>query len=220
MNAITAWSYSRAALWEECPLKFKLKHIDKMPETQSPAMARGDKIHKQMAAYVMGTGPAPAEAAKFDRLSKELAGMPAEVKCVEQQWGFSKSWRPVGWFGKDTWLRVILDAGVVYPDGTADVVDFKTGKKYGSNNDQMELFALATFCRFPHVSDVTTRLWYLDSGEEEVAEFKQDDRGLMIDKWEQRVAPMFADTVFAPRPNDKCRWCSFAKSKGGPCKFG
>lgn len=220
MTAITAWSYSRLALWEQCPLAFKLKNIDKIKEEQSPAMARGDKIHKQMAAFAMGTGARPAEAAKFGQLSDELAAMPTDIKVVEQQWGFSKSWRPTGWFGKDTWLRVILDAGVIYPDGTADVVDFKTGKKYGTNKDQMELFALATFCRFPHLSHVTTRLWYLDSGDEEVAEFEQDNRSEAIEKWEQRVAPMFEDNVFAPRPNDKCKWCSFARSKGGQCKFG
>ena len=217
---VTAWSYSRIALWEECPYKFKLKHIDKLKEEQSPAMARGDKVHKGLAAHITGEAPMPPEAKPFCGLVAELRTMPADNRVVEQQWGFNKSWRSVGWFDKACWVRVILDAGVVYPDGTADVVDFKTGKKYGTNADQMELFALATFCRFPHLSHVTTRLWYLDSGDEDVAEFEQDARSEMIEKWEKRVAPMFADTTFAPRPNDKCKWCSFSKSKGGPCKFG
>lgn len=222
MNAITAWSYSRLALWEQCPLAFKLKHIDKIKEEQSPAMARGDKIHKQAAAYIKGEGAdeVPAELIKFAALMREFRAMPTEYKVVESQWGFDPNWRPTGWFAKNTRLRVILDAGAVYPDGTADVADHKTGKKYGTNADQMELFALATFCRYPHVSHVTTRLWYLDSGDEEVAEFEQDTRSELIEKWEQRVAPLFTDTVFAPRPNDKCKWCSFARSKSGPCKFG
>jgi hypothetical protein len=220
-NAVTAWSYSRLAQWETCPAQFKYKHLDKLKEEQSAAMARGDKIHKAAAVYV--TSPAttrPTELSKFSQLIDELRDMPADIRVVEQQWGFNKNWRPTGWFGKDTWLRVILDAGVVYPDGTADVVDFKTGKKYGTNADQMELFALATFCRYPHLNHVTTRLWYLDSGDEEVAEFEQSDRTEMQQKWEARVTPLFADTVFAPRPNEKCLWCAFARSKNGPCRFG
>lgn len=222
-SPVKAWSYSRLSQWETCPAQFKYKHIDKLKEEQSPAMARGDKIHKAAAAWLTAAPESlapPIELAKFARLFGQLRAIPAEDRFVEQQWGFNAKWRPTGWFGADTWLRVVLDAGVVYPDGTADVIDHKTGKKYGSNQDQMQLFALATFCRFPHVSEVMTRLWYLDSGDEEVAEFKQEDRSTMVADWEKRVAPLFADTVFAPRPNEKCRWCSFAKSKNGPCKFG
>ncbi len=224
MNAVTAWSYSRLAQWETCPAQFAYKHIQKLKEEQSPAMARGDKIHKAAAAYITTPldvqAPMPVELAKFAKLIDEARAVPAEFKVVEQQWGFSKSWRPTGWFGKDTWLRNIVDLGVVYPDGFADVVDHKTGKKYGSNQDQNELNALATMCRYPQISHVTTRLWYLDSGEEEIAEFEQHDKTEMIEKWEKRVAPLFEDTTFAPRPNEKCKWCAFARSKAGPCKFG
>jgi len=219
--AVTAWSYSRYALWERCPLAFKLKHIDKIPEEQSPAMARGDAFHKAAAAYLTEQTPVmPPEAKRFEKLMAEIRSFDQEWKVVEQQWGFTKNWQPTGWFGKDTWFRAILDVGVIYPFNVADVIDHKTGKKYGSNAEQMELFALATFCRYPQLESVMTRLWYHDSGDEETAEFTQDDRSLLIAKWDAKVAPMFADTVFAPKPNDKCRWCSFSKSKGGQCRFG
>lgn len=206
-------------MYDNCPASFKYKHLDKLPDPPSPAMARGDAIHKSAAAYISGTTPQLApELERFAPLMSELRALPDKV--VEQQWGFTAKWRSTGWFGKDTWLRVILDAGVVYPDGTADVVDHKTGKRYGSNDDQMELFGLVTMCRFPSVRHVTTRLWYIDTGDEEVAEFTADDAEKLKAKWEQRVKPMFTDTVFAPRPNDKCRWCAFSRSKNGPCKFG
>src|SRR5262245_51001335 len=135
MSAITAWSYSRLSLWEQCPLAFKLKHIDKVKEEQSPAMARGDKIHKSAASYITGQSALSPELGKFNVLLTELQRMPPDVKVVEQQWGFTKNWRATGWFGSDTWLRVILDAAVVYPDGTADVIDHKTGKQYETNRD-------------------------------------------------------------------------------------
>jgi hypothetical protein len=222
MTQLTAWSYSRLAQWEACPLAFKLKHLDKVHEEQSPAMKRGDDIHKIAARFLANEkfDSIPGELHKFSYQMNELRAMPASMKRVEQQWGFTKDWKPTEWFGNKTWLRAVLDACVVYPDGTADVIDHKTGKRYGSNKDQMELFALATFCKFPEVSHVTTRLWYLDLGVEEVEEFQQENRSEMIAAWEARVAPMFADTVFAPRPNEKCRWCAFAKGKGGQCKFG
>lgn len=222
MTAITAWSYSRLALWEQCPLAFKFKHIDKIAEEQSPAMARGDAFHKAAAAYLTRQAPTPPKDATkfFAKLMEELWALPPDWKVVEQQWGFTNNWRPTGWFGKDTWVRVVLDAAIVYPDATADVIDHKTGKKYGTNADQMELFGLAMFCRYPHLEKVTTRLWYHDSGDEEIAEFTQDERSPLIAKWDAKVAPMFADTVFAPKPNDKCKWCSYSKSRSGLCRFG
>ena len=46
-NGVTAWSYSRYADYTQCPLKFKLKHIQRLPTKGSPAMDRGSAIHKE-----------------------------------------------------------------------------------------------------------------------------------------------------------------------------
>jgi len=219
---VTAWSYSRYALYELCPLKFKLKHIDKIPEPGSPAMERGDRIHKGVAAYVTGTSQEPPQEAVAHsfpaKLIEELRGFPDKV--VEQQWGFTASWGPTGWFGKATWFRNILDAAALYDDMTGDVIDWKTGKKYGSNAEQMELNALAFMCQYKLTQSVTTRMVYLDNGEEDTADFPVADKEKLKEKWQQKVVPMFSDTIFAPRPNDKCRFCAYSRSNLNKCRFG
>lgn len=218
---ITAWSYSRWALHEQCPLKYKLKHIDKVPEPGSAAMERGDKIHKGTAAYLDGKAPElPAEAAKhFGGFIAELKAFPDKV--VEQQMGFTSGGAPTGWFGSDTWLRVIWDAGVLYEDLTGEVIDWKTGKKYGSNQDQMELFALSFFWKYKPATHVSTRLVYLDSGEEQFAEFsKAADFDRLSRSWTRRGHELLGAEHFPPRPNDKCKWCAYARSAGGQCRFG
>lgn len=224
---IDAWSFSRYEVWAECPLKFKYKVIEKAPFTQSPAMARGDRIHKEVAAYIMTPMDAavtpPADAMKHQahaRLINELRAMPAENKLVEQQWGFDPDWKPVGWFGPQTWLRVVADVSVLYPDLFAEVVDWKTGKHYEKSHDQMELTATATMCRFPPAVHVSTRLAYLDDGKEFFNEFPAKDKAKLIDKWNRKVAPMFNDTMYAPRPGPHCGRCDFSRSKGGKCRFG
>jgi hypothetical protein len=207
------------ALYELCPLKYKLKHIDKLPEPHSPAFARGNTVHKQAADYLEGKLLEPTDEIRnfgtryFDEL-KELNPV------VEQQWGFTSSWKPTGWFGKDVWLRAVLDALVIYPDATADVIDHKTGKKYGSNEDQMALFATVTFARHPSVKKVTTRLWYLDSGDEDIVEFERTQFPEMKAEWEKRAAYALNAKDFPPRPNDKCRFCPWSASQGGQCRFG
>jgi hypothetical protein len=78
-------------------------------------------------------------------------------------------------------------------------------------------------CKYPPVKHVTTRLIYLDEkGKdiEDIDEFPATHKQRLIDKWTAKVEPMFTDKVFAPRPNDKCKFCPLARSNGGKCAFG
>lgn len=212
----TAWSYSAWALYEQCPLKYKLLKIDKMSEPQSPAMARGNEIHNKIDSFLKGVGELPPEAQSFKTV---LVDLKALEPFGEQRWAFNKQWGATTYFGKDVWLRVIVDAGKVFEDGYCTIIDWKTGKKYDENREQLDLFALATFKHYAEVREVETRLAYVDSGEEVVWGYKREDVPALQADWERRVTPMFNDTLFAPKPNSKCRWCHFRRENGGPCKF-
>jgi hypothetical protein len=223
MSRLTAWSYSRLHQWEECPLMAKEKFITKSIATDdTPAMQRGKRLHDSVAKFLTGANAGvDREAIVFPRMEAlilEIKNFPDKV--VEQQWGFTSGWLPTGWFGNDTWFRSILDAGVLYQDNTAEAVDWKTGKKYGSNMDQMKSQAVAMFGRYRMLTHVTVRLAYLDSGEEEIEEVRKCEIPAIKQDFEKRVAKMFADTIFAPRPNKRCRFCPLARSNGGKCAFG
>lgn len=228
-NGVDSWSYSRWADYDRCPMYFHEKHVLKsFKDPGSVAMDRGNDIHKGVASWLKGEAEGlPRDAfanPRAEQILMELQAMPD--KLVEQQWGFTANWKSTGWFTKGvaaTWLRVILDVGLIYPDLTAEAIDWKTGKRYGSNQDQMELFALGVMCYAPPVKHVTTRLIYLDEkGKdiEDIAEFPATHKQKLIDKWTKKIEPMFTDKVFAPRANDKCKWCPLARSKGGKCAFG
>lgn len=224
---ITAWSYSRLALFELCPLQYKLQNIDKVPSPPNKAMQRGNELHKQLANYILvKTAPKPAvlkdgqPGAVFAKQFDELRKFDRSHVIVEQQWGFNASWKACAYFGNGIWWRVILDVGLVYPDDTADVIDHKTGKKYATNEDQTRQFALSVTCRFPAVKAVTTRLWYVDSGQEEIAEYTKAEMPAVQSDLGKRVAKMLGAETFPPRPNEKCFLCNYSKSKGGQCKFG
>lgn len=224
MPKIDAWSWSRFETFELCPLQFKCKFIDKLKSPGSPAMARGNEVHKATAAYLLGQVPEPPVDVKTPFQRKLLAECRAmEDKVVEQQWAFTDRWEPTGWFQKDkdpAWLRTIVDYGAVYEDMEVEVIDWKTGKVYGHNAEQVELFGLSVLCHFKPATRVTTRLVYFDAGSEQVDVVEARDKEALIAKWTAKVRPMFAETSFMPRPNDRCRFCDFSKSKGGPCRFG
>jgi RecB family exonuclease len=220
-NGITAWSYSRYSDYKQCPLRFKLKYIDKLSEGEAnAAMERGSTIHKEGENWLIAKrkGKLPASYAHF---ADEMAQLRELSPMVEQQWGFTRQWEPTGWFGKDTWLRIVCDVAVVYEDNTADLIDFKTGRKYDTNEEQVELFSTGIFMRHAEVTNVTTRLWYLDQPKdnEVVREYARSDFEAIKKDWEKKTVAMFKDKRFAPTPNEKCRWCSFSKDKGGPCPY-
>lgn len=220
---VLAWSYSRYADYKQCPARFKYKYLMKLPDPGSPAMERGNTIHKMAEDYVTG---------KLRKVPKELTGVEPELaflkeaKAVaEENWGFKKDWNWIGrpgWFGDDVWFRAKTDVRLLYDDDTLLLGDWKTGKKYFSNEEQIELFALAGYRRFPNVVEVDTRLWYtdVDPNDNEIQRtYNVKELEAIQRDWEKRVIPMFKDRKYAPTPNDKCHWCPFSKAKGGPCPF-
>ena len=222
---VTAWSYSRYSDYERCPLFFKLKYIDRaIKDEGSPAMQRGNTIHKEAEDFTTGKlKKLPDSLANFKEQFHELKKL---SPMVEQNWGFKRDWSWTGrrdWFGDDVWLRVKADAFVHYEDDTADLIDHKTGRKYGTNIDQVELFSATAFMRLPTLKHVTTRLWYLDIDDvvesEDTFEMTAEEAAAVRKKWDKKIQPMFNDRRFAPKPNDKCRWCPASKAKGGVCKF-
>lgn len=233
---VTAWSYSRYADYQQCPLRFKLKHIDRVPDPGSAAMQRGSDIHKEGENFLKaptGRGKKVVVPESYRFFKDEMAQMRTLEPMVEQQWGFTREWMPTGWFSNDTWLRIICDVALLYDDNTADIIDFKTGRKYATNEEQIELFSMGGFMKWPDVTHVTARLWYLDvpngpndgdfhpdsTANTTIREFTRKDFDKARAKWERKIQPMFNDRRFPPKPNEKCKWCAYRKANGGPCKF-
>jgi RecB family exonuclease len=224
MTLLTAWSYSRLSTYEKCALQAKLKYIDKLPEPPSDALERGSEAHDVLAQYLRGDRPESAEIPGWAHFGSLLSDLRALEPQVEQQWGFNRAWEPTGWFGKDTWFRSVLDAALVYGDDIGDVIDFKTGKPYPQDTaKQAELYAISMVRRYPALTHVTVRFWYVDPaqrGAEAVYRFSREQAEAAVSKWEKKAERMLSDEIMAPRPGEHCKWCPFAKTKGGPCKYG
>lgn len=219
---VTAWSYSRYADYKQCPAKFKYKHLERRPDPGSAAMQRGNVIHTLAENYIKKGGRIPPE---LKGVKDELKFLRENNATAEEAWGFRNDWEWIGrpgWFGDDVWFRAKTDVRLLYEDNTLLLGDWKTGKKYYSNEEQIELFALAGYLRFPGMDKVDTRLWYTDADptDNEIhREYTAAEMEAIKKDWTKRVVPLFKDRKFAPTPNDKCGWCPFSKAKGGPCKF-
>lgn len=241
-SPVTSWSFSRYGDYKTCPLKFKLKHIDKIPEPKSAAMQKGIDAHDNAEKYIKGL------VAKIDPvltgLKSELDAMRKMYKAkklpmiVEDQWAFDANWDESQWNNwAECWVRIKLDAAHYISADELMVTDWKTGKPSDYKNveymEQMELYALsALLLSLRDDVKVRVRLGYVETGDIIVPR-DRDGNEIIYDKgmiktlkttWNNRVKPMMSDTTFAPRANNMCNWCHYGqagKAKGGPglCKY-
>ena len=215
---VSAWSYSAWAQWKLCPAQYKYERIEKRPTGYVAHFEKGLKVHKSIERYIIAGEPLIDDIKQEREFIEECRAAPFE-KTVEEKWGFSRDWSRTGWSGAGVWFRSVIDFMVVYPDAVAEVTDWKTGKKYAANEDQMELFAVAVMKRF-NVGAVITRLVYVEAGGHEFGEYDRSQLPSLTAKWEANAAGLFDERDWLPRPNYKCGFCNFSKSKQGPCKYG
>jgi hypothetical protein len=232
LSDVRAWSFSALKVFEECPYRTYITRVKGIREPSSKAGDRGSAIHDLAEQYVDGTiEKMPSEIKKFENEFLELREQYTQgVVELEGEWGFTSSWQPTAWMGKDVWARIKLDALVHDSPTSARVIDYKTGKKFGneiSHGQQGLLYAIATFFKYPDLQFVQTEFWYLDQKRESNPTTKSYTRAeamLFAPGWHMRGVKMTTETNFEPTPSShSCRWCPHKTAEEGEqpqCKWG
>jgi CRISPR/Cas system-associated exonuclease Cas4 (RecB family) len=212
------WSYSRLGDYEKCARLYKYRHIDRLPEPKGEALSRGIAIHEEVEQYLFGKAPLPSKFDAFKAYIEEVKNKPGLI--VEELWGLTREWVACAPKSPLVWWRGKLDA--YWRDGvtSASVVDWKTGRVYDSNTDQMKMYAAAVMSREPEVEEVAVSLVYFDQKEEHTEVYYRDRLDYVRGQFTSRAGRMEEDKTFDPKPGPACRWCAFRKSKGGPCSEG
>lgn len=157
---------------------------------------------------------------------KTLAALVEEGFAFNAKWEeqpITDDYRTTNW--SPIWLSGKLDHGVFNTPTILEVIDWKTGQiredEIPKYVEQLDLYALISFLRFPSVEVVRPKLAYLDVGEfYEDRDYTRDEVPALIKVWNKNVKPMFADRSFKPCPNKWCGWCAYGKQRGdGRCKY-
>lgn len=224
-----SWSFTRYNDYRTCPLKAKLKHLDKIEEPPNQAMARGADIGRLCELYIKGKlKKLPEELLQFGKtfnLLRDQYKKRPQSMVVEDSWTLTKAWEKTEWNDwKNAWVRVKIDAGHLTDPTTMRIIDFKTGKfrdeKRQEYIEQLELYCLSALMLNPQLKQVSSFLAYLDVGvmfpepgsdDEEVMTFTRADIPKLKATWDKRTRAMLLDKSFAARPNATCRYCHYRK---------
>ena len=234
------WSFSQWETYNSCPAKWKYKSVLKLPgQPPGPAAARGLSMHDRCESYIMGQvdldyllngSPTKRFGSKGEaKIDPKYAPILDQFKdhengdrWVEHRLGFDDEWYLSG-FGKTASCIGVLDAVRFDNDGVLHVGEWKSGQPKDTHGDQRKLYALFGLRKWnlDMLQEVRVTTYYLEgTADPQRLVVKPSATEKLKELWKGRVEQMRNDQICAPRPNEGCRWCDYAKSKGGPCVFG
>ena len=218
---IKKWSYSRYSCYHDCPSMYEWRYILKKDKfVQSPAMIRGLNIHAKAENFVNG---------KINGLPNELNNFKSEFLNLKKEFkkgnGFTEpdismnlDHTPSTKF-ESNWFVGFADFAHFGDELT--VIDYKTGRKYPSHQDQGHAYSMALLAMNPDVHNVNVEFWYLDEKRHDKAikefHFTQNDFPRMKKLWVNRIDKMYGDKKFIKTPYEWCKSCSRNKKNGGDC---
>jgi hypothetical protein len=235
---IHQWSISKAKIFGQCKLRAQLQYGAKIPEPERPlppgklehANDRGTRLHTAAERFVQGLQPLIPELSRFSAEFDSLRQLYIAGKVsLEGEWAVDDRWEATGWNDKNVWLRLKLDAMVQLSEIEATVIDYKSGRKFGNevaHAEQTQLYALATFLRYPSLEFIHTELWYLDlpAGEDGAitqATFTRAQALRFKDRFTKMGMALTTCTQFPPSPNIfNCKWCPYGPKGTGHCTKG
>lgn len=225
-DRIESASYSRIQIYESCKYHAFLKFAKKIPEPDRPlppgrtehANDRGTRIHSLAENFILGKIPdMPKDLMSFEEEFEHLHKLHKFNKNVhlEEEWGLDKNWEPTEW--ERAWIRLKLDAFVLVSETEGIAIDFKTGKKFGNeikHAEQMQLYQLCAFMRYPLLEKVTTELWYLDVKDISSKTYNRQQGLGFRRRFDRRFSDMTNATEFPANPNvHSCKWCPYGTKK-------
>lgn len=209
-------SYSGIKTYEGCPAAFKFSRIDKLPSPSGPAAERGSMLHGQIEEVLKGGLPFLHD--DIAHLLPQLNELKAFGAKPEHEFAINREWQPVKFKADDVMLRGIIDVWV--KNGSRAIIsDWKSGKKR-DYSDQVKVYATVQFATEPDVEEIQPVIDFIDLKKSETYPIiRRDDFPKMKAELQGRIDAIESDKIFAPNPSQGCRWCAYAKDKGGPCSW-
>lgn len=240
---LVAWSFSTYTQWLKCPFSVCLEKVQRIriQEPWNPHFAKGDAAHAIAEDALKGVGkrlpPLTREVTTPDGgppirvdmtpVKDRLKALKAANARGEQEWAFTRDWTPTGWFDRDVWVRIKTDACADTEEPPhVDIVDWKTGKVHEADHrlqrrlyatGGLQLVQIGVLAGGDKKADCTAQHVYVDTGQTATETFKMKELAALKREWAARVKPMMEDTQFPTRIGFHCKYCKYAKSRGGPC---
>lgn len=213
------YSLTKIKMFEQCGAKYQYRYIDRIKEKQNEYAARGTEVHGNLEAFVKDGTPLLGKLEFYHGFLTQLKQHPVPI-CTEERIALRKDWSAAP-DGEEPYLLAYIDLSR-YVEVQAHLWDWKTGKIYPDHDDQKELYSAMVMGARPEIQVVTFNHVYVDIGKNRERAFSRDfDFDRIRQKWDSKIATIEATDArtLIPKPQFLCRYCSYSKFQGGPCRF-
>lgn len=205
-----AWSYSALKNYETCPKRYYHYNVAKdVREPESEQLLAGNQLHAHFDARVSKGTPLPLGYGHHETLLAKLANAPGKIH-TEQKLALTSEFKPSAYFGKSVWFRTVIDYAAVRDNGTATVLDYKTGKP-AEDLTQLQLVSATMFHHDVRLQRVKAALVFVNHDQVESAEFVRADLSEIWSEILPRVKLLTQarqTQEYPPKPGGLCRkWC-------------
>jgi RecB family exonuclease len=215
--------------FEQCPYRFYLKVITRAEQPEIPddhPMVRGRRIHEEVERYIsQQTEDFPSSGRKHTETIEYCRGRHFKGQAtVEEKWGFTQDWVPVGWWEDGVWCRMATDYHERFDSSTERIIDWKTGKSFGNEvkyMQQMQLYAVGAFMRNLELTDLEVSLYFLDDGKVRTKHFERGDKiNKLTARFTERAMNIINTVDFRPKPSMmNCKYCPFGVNGTKVCVY-
>ena len=161
---------------------------------------------------------------KYIPIFDEFRDHPNGDRGVEKKLSLDADWDPAGGIvAKLASVVAVLDAyrftrAHADDEGVLHIGEWKSGKPKDTHVEQRKLYAPIGY-RWWQADKVIVTTYYLEdtAPPQRVTLASLSGYEKLKGIWLSRAKEMEGNEMCAPRPGFYCRWCDYARSKGGPC---
>lgn len=208
MNTVK-WSFSGLKDFINCPRQYyEVKVAQNFVKKVTEKMLYGTEVHKALEDYARDGTKLPLFYERYKPLLDTLLTIPGK-RYLEYKMALTKDKKPCDFDAPDYWVRGIVDFMVI-DDGTAYIVDYKTGSNKYPDMKQLKLMALMTFAHFPEVKHVKAGLLFVAHDNFMPEEYTIEQSEQMWGVFAPDIARLehsFKSSTWPPNPTPLCGWC-------------
>ncbi len=237
-QAVRYLSHSQLATFETCPLQYKYRYILKIPVPPSAALTFGDTIHRTVRAFyeLVKAGEHPTVETllglyKSHWVSVGFGGKAYEEKMKQHGFDLLREFYKKGYtpdriptsleepfrikITPDLTLGGKIDRIDTLPDGTIEIIDYKTGQapktKDVSSDSQLTVYALSAAGEgiYKKAPEKVVVSFYFFEDQSKVSAVRTKDELEAARKDIAARADEIAKSDFAPTPGKHCDFCEF-----------
>jgi hypothetical protein len=198
-------------------MSYRLYYLDgHVVEGPRPAADRGTRLHTACEKYLKDEIPLEKLSIDFRNVRGHLTIMKDLKAKAEEVWLCDDHWNYQTEEDLLTRFKAVIDIHYIIGK-TLFIIDLKTGRQYPEHADQLQLYAVMGFSRYPEVAVVETSALYLE-GPGHPSQYPRAMLPHLQKFWANRGGILFDATEYPATPSaDACRYCDYRAAKGGQC---